>query len=89
MPYVNSVKRWGIKVGLERGLQRGLQRGLKQATRDIRDIVIEVLDERFGEVPSDLVSAINKIEELNKLKSLVRIAVRCDSLQDFAKSLNE
>jgi hypothetical protein len=50
MPYVNSVKRWGIKVGL--------QRGLKQATRDIRDIVIEVLDERFGEVPSELVNAI-------------------------------
>jgi hypothetical protein len=89
MPYVNSVKRWGIKVGLERGLQRGLKQGLQQATRDIRDIVIEVLDERFGEVPSDLVNAINKIEEINKLKSLGRIAVRCDSLQDFAKSLNE
>ena len=40
------------------------------------------------EVPSEIVSAINKIEELDKLKSLGRLTARCDSFQDFAKSLN-
>jgi len=78
MPYVSSVKRLAMKEGR----QKGLKQGLHQATRDM---IIEVLDERFGKVPSDLPIYINKINGLNKLKSLHRIAVRCESLQDFAK----
>lgn len=77
MPYVNSIKRWAMKEGRQEGLQ--------EATRDM---IFEVLDERFGKVPSDFVNAVSKIKEFDKLKLLHRLAVRCESLQDFAKSFN-
>ena len=90
MPYVSTIKRLAMKEGRQKGLQQGLRQGLQQGLQQgTRDMIIAALNERFGEVPSEIVSAVNKMEEFDKLKSLGRLAVRCESLQDFAKSLNE
>ena len=81
MPYVTSGERIGMRKGLEQGLQQGfLVEG--------REMVLEVLDERFGEVSFDISNAVNKIEEREMLKSLLRCAIRCASLEEFEQALN-
>ena len=78
MPYITSVER----IGMERGLQQGL-------LEDGREMILEALDERFGEeVPSFISNAVNQIENRDTLKSLLRYAIRCVSLEEFKQALN-
>jgi len=77
MPYITSVERIGMKQGLQQGL-----------LEDGREMVLEALDERFGEVQSEVANAVNQIENRDTLKSLLRSAIRCASLEDFKKALN-
>ena len=74
MPYITSVER----IGMERGL-----------LEDGREMVLEALDERFGEVPSFIYTAVNQIEERDTLKFLHRRAIRCASLEEFKQTLDE
>jgi transcription termination factor NusB len=77
MPYVTSVERIGIRKGLEQGVL---------TTR--REMVLEVLDERFGQVPASISNAVNQIEDKDRLKVLLRQVLRCASLEEFQQSLN-
>ena len=86
MPYITSVERIGMEQGLQRGLQQGLQQGLLE---EGREMVLEALDERFGEIPNEVTKAVNHIEDRNVLKSLLRYAIRCPSLEDFIQEWNE
>lgn len=56
----------------------GLEKGKKET-------LIEVLEARFGTVPDDLVEGIQKIENRNRLKSLVHLAVSCEDMETFRK----
>ncbi|MDI6794535.1 MAG: hypothetical protein QME81_16990 [bacterium] len=85
MPYVTSVERIGIKKGLQQGLQQGLQRGLLE---DSREMILEALDERFGEAPFFVSDAVNRIEDRDVLKLIHRRAIRCASLEEFEQALN-
>ena len=73
MPYITSFER----IGMEKGL-----------LEDGREMVLEALDERFGEVSGEISNAVDKIEDRDTLKSLHRYAIRCASLEEFKKSLN-
>ncbi|MDI6791482.1 MAG: hypothetical protein QME81_01250 [bacterium] len=77
MPYVTSVERIGIKKGIQQGL-----------LEDGREMISEALDERFGEVPFFVSDAVNRIEDRDVLKSLLRRAIRCASLEEFERALN-
>lgn len=77
MPYVTSFERIGIKKGRKEGL-------LEKSREDI----LMVLDERFGDVSSDIIDYINDIENDRELKSLLRFAVKCASLDEFMQMLN-
>lgn len=77
MPYITSVERIGMRKGLQQGL---LEEG--------REMVLEALDERFGEVPDDVSNAVTKIEDRGRLKSLHRYAIRCESLSEFKQELD-
>jgi len=81
MPDVISAERIGMRKGLEQGLQQGfLVEG--------REMVLEALDERFGEVSFDISNAVNQIEEREMLKSLLCCAIKCMSLEEFEQALN-
>jgi len=73
MPYVTSGERIGMRKGF---LVEG------------REMVLEALDERFDEVSFDIFNAVNQIEEREMLKSLLRCAIRCASLEEFKQALN-
>jgi hypothetical protein len=53
------------------------------AQRGHKDIV-GVLEERFGSVPQDLITALGAIQEDERLDQLLRWAVRCPDLEAFA-----
>jgi hypothetical protein len=49
--------------------------------------IIDILEIRFGEVPNELVDAINQVEDADLLKTLHRRAVTIESLFDFQQSI--
>ena len=77
MPYVTSVER----IGMEKGLQQGAQLEGQQ-------MILDALDERFGELPDTVSSAIHQIQDLAQLRLLHRQAIRSASLAEFQRSLN-
>ncbi len=70
---------------MEKGLQQGLQKGL---LAEGREMILEALDERFGEVPNEVSNAVNQIENRDTLKFLHRNAIRCASMKDFKQALS-
>lgn len=50
-------------------------------------MVLEVLAEQCGQVPSTLVAAIQQIEDREVLHRLLRRAIRCSSVEEFQQTL--
>ena len=77
--------------GLEEGRERGLEQGLKRGERDraIADI-LDVLEVRFDLPASHPLSArIAAIEDLQRLKQVLRSAVQVSSLEAFEHILDD
>ena len=81
MPYVTSIERIGREEGLEEGLEQGREEGLQQ-------MLLDALDERFGELPETVSNAIQQIKDQNQLRLLHRHAIRSASLAEFQSILN-
>ncbi|MEK7399758.1 MAG: hypothetical protein AAB116_22690, partial [Candidatus Poribacteria bacterium] len=83
---LEEVKKMSYVTNAERiGMKRGRKEGSKEASKEA---ILEVLDERFGDVPSDIRNYIDDIESEKKLKKLLRLAVRCSSIDEFMQMLN-
>ena len=72
MPYVTSFER----LGHERGVTEGI---IQQRRED----VIEVLEVKFGEIPTEVIQKVNQIEDPALLKTLHREAIALGSLEQF------
>jgi len=81
IPYVTT----GERIGIEKGLRQGLQQGLLEASRTM---ILEVLEEQFGQVPAALVAAIKQTEDRDLLHRLLRRAIRCTSVEEFQHTLD-
>ncbi|MCP4348238.1 MAG: hypothetical protein GY795_22345 [Desulfobacterales bacterium] len=66
----------------EEGIEKGI---LKEA----RDMVIEVLTERFIIVPAEIRKSVYSAEDHDILKALLRYAVRSPDIEDFKKILSK
>ncbi|MBD2203890.1 transposase [Calothrix sp. FACHB-1219] len=73
MRYVTSIERLAKEEGI---------------IETARESVIEVLETRFGEVPSAIVEAINGIEEPSVLKTLLKRAIAIPSTSEFQQLLD-
>ena len=69
MRYVTSIERLAKQEGIEEGKQRG-------KVEIAREDVIEVLEVRFGEISSNVLENINRINDVSVLKRLHRNAIR-------------
>jgi hypothetical protein len=49
--------------------------------------IVGVLEERFGGVPQDIITALGAIQEDKRLGQLIRWAVRCPDLETFRQQL--
>ncbi len=74
--------------GLEEGLQQGLRQGLQQGKIvSARESVLATLELRFGPPPAAVVETVNRIEDLEQLRALLRRAVLASSLAEFTAGL--
>ncbi|HDN27608.1 MAG TPA: DUF2887 domain-containing protein [Thioploca sp.] len=64
----------------------GHQKGLIE---DAREMLLEVLEERFGIVPKDLIKQIRAISLRDHLKQLHRQAIRCPDMEGFKDMLSK
>jgi hypothetical protein len=78
MPYVTSFER----LGHERGVAEGI---LQKA----KEVILEVLEVRFGEVPTEISQKINSIEDPEVLKTLHREAIAIESVEQFGGYLEQ
>ncbi|MBF0527149.1 MAG: hypothetical protein HQK56_18870 [Deltaproteobacteria bacterium] len=51
--------------------------------KDAREMLIEALETKFGWVPGDLNDKINQIEIRDRLKNLLRMAIKAQDLETF------
>jgi hypothetical protein len=84
MRYVTSIERLAKAEGIQEGIEQGIQEGILQ---NARDSVIEVLETRFGEVPSSIVEVVNQIKESAVLKMLLKRAIAIPSTAEFQQIL--
>ena len=71
MPFVSTFEEIGFENGMQRGLSQGLSQGLTQSR--IEDIET-VLEARFPESSSQLMSEIRQIFDHEQLKKILRAA---------------
>ncbi len=81
---IEWTKEWK-QQGLEEGRREGLQQGQLAAARES---VLAALELRFGRPPIELEDAINRIEDLTKLRVLLRRAILASSLDEFTAELD-
>ena len=74
----------GERAGLRKGRQEGRQEGRQQM---LREDVLDILEERFEDVPYALREKVQEIQTEPRLKKLLRQAIRVQSLEAFAKQL--
>ncbi|WP_051017297.1 hypothetical protein [Dactylococcopsis salina] len=72
MSYMTSWERRGREKGFQEGFQQGIQ---------------EILETRFGEVENSLMNSVKEINEISRLKTLLRQATTVNSLQEFQSLL--
>ena len=80
MPYVTSVERLGMQKGFEQGLQQG-------QLQEAREMLLEAVATRFGEVPEDVTAAVQRLETVEALRGLLRQALTCASIEAFRDAL--
>jgi hypothetical protein len=78
--YLTNFESWAIEEGMEKGEQIGM-------LCDARELVMDALEEKFGEVPEELQGRLQEIQSREVLRGLLRQAIRASSLEDFMKSL--
>ncbi|MCC5899955.1 MAG: hypothetical protein JJU32_18815 [Phormidium sp. BM_Day4_Bin.17] len=72
MPYITPLERFAQKAGV---LTRG------------REDILDILETRFGPVPSSVSDRINAIDDATELKTLLIQAVTIASLEDFETAI--
>ncbi len=78
MRYVTSIERIAKQEGIEEG-----------KVEIAREDVIEVLAVRFGDIPSNVLENINRINDVSVLKRLHRNAIAISSMEAFVELINE
>jgi len=71
MPYITSIERMGREEG---------------RLQTLREDILDVLEARFGPLPSALRERMNAVEDITRLKSRLRQAVTCGSLSEFERA---
>ena len=78
MPLLSNIERRAMEIGQEKGAK---------ATR--RDDIIKLLQKRFGELPKNLITTINEIEDILFLERLILETISVNSVAEFAELVKE
>jgi len=94
VPYVTTFERKGIEKGIllgrQEGIQQGLQQGLQQGTlQKSREMVIDILENRFQPVPKTLIIKIQALDDTWLLSKLFKKALSIESLVEFEQLIED
>ena len=80
--FAQYLTREGIEQGIERGIEKGVEQGLRES-------ILAVLETRFGlPAPHPLTARIETIDNVQRLKALLRTAVQVSSPEEFGQLLD-
>ncbi|MDL1966748.1 MAG: hypothetical protein LWW90_08815 [Candidatus Desulfofervidus auxilii] len=79
------AEKW-IEQGRMEGEKQGMSKGM---VLDAQEMVLEALIERFGLIKPDLAVKIKGIVNREVLKSLLKLAIRVESIQEFEEKLKQ
>ncbi|WP_242540945.1 hypothetical protein [Phormidium pseudopriestleyi] len=88
MPFISPMEELIQEEAREQGRQEGLQEGLQEGRQEgmmekLRENILQILQIRFGELPQEVLEAVNGIEEMDILNSLLREAIAIASIAEF------
>ncbi len=86
------IKEEGIREGMREGIKEGMKEGIKEGIQigmveEGRDVVLETVKERFGEVPLDISEFVSQINNKSILRQLLRFAIHSKSLDEFREKM--
>jgi len=84
MPFITDTEEFAVKVGRQEGIKQGMNQGIAYAQQQA---ILDALELRLGEVPEGLKETIERISGSDKLRELLRIAIRIESFEAFARAL--
>ena len=84
------IKQLGIEEGIEQGREEGIEQGIEQGERrSMIEATLDVLEIRFDLREAHPLSArIAAIDDLQRLKQLLRAAIQVSSLEAFEQALD-
>lgn len=90
-----AAREWieqGIEQGIQRGIQQGIQQGIEQGVerglaQGVRDSILDLVEVRFGAVPPALATEMAAIDDVERLRGLLRYAATAQSIEVLAKQL--
>ena len=88
MPFLSPMEELIQEEAREQGFQEGFQEGFQAGLQEGRlegmvQNLLKVLQIRFGELPPEVLEAVNGIEEMDILNLLFREAIATPSLAEF------
>ncbi|MFM7277815.1 MAG: DUF4351 domain-containing protein, partial [Microcystis aeruginosa] len=86
-PLYQQDREQAVQEGLKRGLQQGVQQGLEQGRIQEANLVIRLLQRRFGEIPQELEETIHNLP-VERLEDLGLALLDFDTLTDLDNWLN-
>ena len=72
----------GLQKGIEQGLQKGLEKGLQHGAEALREILLDVLSSRFGQLDASTIARVQQIDSVDALKQLTHKALAARALEE-------
>ncbi|MDQ2733016.1 MAG: hypothetical protein M3Y56_15270 [Armatimonadota bacterium] len=82
MPALAPFERRAINKGKREGKKEG-------ALENARECVVTAVETHWSKVPSGIEEAVNRIEDMARLRGLLREAMTAGTLEEFERKLNE
>lgn len=83
----NAYMEYAQKQGLKQGIEQGIEQGIKQGRQSgVSETVIELLQE-YGNIPSDLKEQILQEQDLEQLKTWLKLAAKVSSIDEFKEKM--
>ena len=77
------VEKW-MEKGIAQGREQGREQGIK---KNARESVVELLEIRFGNRPSQILTWLNQLTDVPTLKGILRQAATAASIREFEQFL--
>jgi predicted transposase/invertase (TIGR01784 family) len=82
------ARKAGLEEGMEKGMEKGMKKGMEKGMlKGAHKMIIEVLNENFGNVPECVKTRVSSIDNQSTLKALLFESFKSKDLKSFEKHL--